>query len=152
MKNFKLRPVGLEIQELNVYKNKKIDDTSQILVNVGYGISLGKPQTITCANRVTFYSENMPVIIIQLVCTFYLDHNEWKALQNSKMKAFIIPKKIAKKLSEFVLNTARGILHVETEGTIYNNYPISLIDIDGQINQDAMIPFYTTDYNRSTMN
>lgn len=152
MKNFKLRPLGIDIQELNVYKNQKIDGTLNILVDVAYGISLGKPQSITCANRVTFYSENIPVIIIQLACTFYLDHNEWKALQNSTMKAFIIPKNFAKKLSEFVLNTARGILHVETEGTIYNNYPISLIDIDGQINEDAMIPFYTTGYNRPTMN
>lgn len=152
MKNFKLRPVGIDIQELNIYKNKKVDHTYHILVDVGYAISLAEPQKITCANRVTFYSENKPVIVIQLVCTFYLVQKEWKLLQNSTMKAFIIPKTLAKKLSEFVLNTARGILHVKTKGTIYNNYPISVLDIDNQINEDAVIPYYHSSYNPPTVN
>lgn len=149
VKEINFIPVGIETPEFTVFKNQEIsNDILRTLIDVGFTISLNAQQ-IKCVNKCTFYSDDKPVIIIQLACTFYIYLDAWRKMQNSTMKAFIIPKSLGKQLSEFVLNTARGILHVETEGTIYNRYPIPVIDIDGQIDTDAMIPF---NHNPPTVN
>lgn len=94
---------------------------------------------IGCIFHYTLAIEDKPFITIEVACHFNVEEEFWKQLINIKVKKLSLPKKFAQHLANITVGTSRGVLHSKTEGTLFNQYPVSLINLEEIFEGDAII-------------
>lgn len=83
-----------------------------------------------------FEIKKKPFITIQNTCVFSIETSSIKKLKvEGKL---IFPKEFVAHLAMITVGTSRGILHMKTENTIFNQYILPTIDVTKMIPEDLI--------------
>lgn len=94
---------------------------------------------IGCIFHYTLTIEDKPFMKIKVACHFNIEEKYWKQLFDSKDKKLVLPKKLAQHLANITVGTSRGVLHSKTEGTLFNQYPVTLINLEEIFEENVFI-------------
>lgn len=75
------------------------------------------------------HTNDQVFLLISVGCHFNIKPEDWSKLQETPMSDTIIPKDVAIHLAMLTVGTLRGILHVKTENTIFNQYIFPPFDV-----------------------
>jgi hypothetical protein len=85
----------------------------------------------------TFYSDQKPFIKIEASCHFSIKDTAWENMVDNETNALIVPRGFISHLAMLTVGTTRGILHVKTESTYYNQFILPIINVNKIIKEDA---------------
>lgn len=92
----------------------------------------------------TFDSEQKPFLIIEASCHFSIKDPAWSEMLKTDLNTLVVPHGFLCHLAMLTVGTARGILHVKTEGTCFNKYVLPTINVTEIIKEDASFSFNKT--------
>jgi hypothetical protein len=94
---------------------------------------------IKCTLRVTFEIGEKIFLIIQASCEFEIEPNAWNEMLNSKKQRLTIDKGFATHLAFLTTGTVRGILHVKTENTVFNQFMLPTLNVNEMVPENIKI-------------
>lgn len=112
--------------------------TEQIQFSFG---TVLEEQVVACIFTYTLRVKEQPFITIEVACSFNIEEKNWNELLDRKNKQLTLPKNFAQHIANITVGTARGVLHTKTERTLFNQYPVALINLEQIFNRDAVISF-----------
>lgn len=108
-------------------------------IEFAFGI-LEEKKIIGCLFHYTLLDDGeRPFITIEVSCDFRINEDDWQQLVDEKKGNITLPKRFAQYLAGITVGTARGILHNETENSLFNDYPIGMINLKDIFTEDAVI-------------
>lgn len=135
---FKL--VNIEETQFSVFE-EVLGIDSPINQNIGVGFSVHREKRIVGTTlRFQLNKEEQPFIKIEASCYFEIEETSFKE-KLLKAKKIILPCEFAKHLATITTGTVRGILYANTKNTPFNEYFLSLINIDEMFKEDIVIDF-----------
>lgn len=112
----------------------------EIQENIEFAFGVNEEQCIVgCLFRYTLFDSDQPFITIEVVCDFQVEKESWDQMLELKKAELVLPKGFAQHIANITVGTARGILHNKTENTIFNKYPIALINLQKIFSKDVVI-------------
>jgi len=72
---------------------------------------------------------------LETKCEFQIEPKAWKSFI-SKPTSIKFNKGFLRHLAMISVGTSRGILHSQTLGSDYNNYPLPTLNVDAMVNND----------------
>lgn len=96
-------------------------------------------QVLGCIFNYTLKFKEQLFLTIEVACSFHIIQESWSELLNFKKQQLVLPKKFAQHIANITVGTARGILHAKTDRTLFNKYPIALINLEEIFDNDAVI-------------
>lgn len=138
-----MNELSFKLIKINTEQFAVIDDNHNSN-HEGFNLNLNAKLGVDADNRYVKISlkfllqqDKLPFIIIEVSCEFEVSKNDWELMV--KGTNLILPKEKMIKLTEFIINTTRGILHTKTENTPFNKYIIPNIQITDLVSEDAVI-------------
>lgn len=107
-------------------------------VQFSFGAIL-EEQIIACIFTYTLKMDEQPFLMIELTCSFYVAEKYWNKLLDLKKQELVLPKSFAQHVANITVGTARGVLHTKTERTLFNQYPVALINLEEIFTREAVI-------------
>lgn len=116
------------------------DETLKSKLAFGFGASDQDTKAVECMIKYELLSKDSPFITLEVLCGFEIDPNALKTVYRNEGKIVTIPKKLAIRLANIVVDTARGILFAKTKGTSLSQYLIPMTDASERIIEDIWLP------------
>lgn len=88
-----------------------------------------------------FEQNEKPFLVIAATCSFQLEEDAWKSLQDEQGKKIVIPEGFASHMAVITVGTIRGILYEKTKDTPFNQYIVPPINLTQMIHGDVEIEF-----------
>jgi len=140
---FSLRQI--ETNQFATFGDGKCDPdqlTEQITFSFG---TILEEQILVCIFTYTLKFNEQPFLTIEVACSFNIEAIHWTELLDLKKQQVVLPKYFAQHIANITIGTARGVLHTKTERTLFNQYPVALVNLEELFNRDAVINFVIED-------
>lgn len=138
-------------QAIKFFMNRIIVDQFAILSNVApedqssvqFGINIEfsidtENHVIACKMDSIFKDGDDPFMKLNTQCYFTIEPSDWDLFKQSD-NTTIIPQHFLSHITMHTIGTSRGILHVKTESTPFNNYIIPPINVEEIIKEDLIL-------------
>jgi hypothetical protein len=113
--------------------NKSFDITSGFQCKLNHD-----QQKVGVFFDVDFSQKKKQLIRLEISCHFHIEDKSWGSLVEKEQ--MIIPKDFLTHLAVVTLGTARGILHVKLEGTLFSGFVLPLFNVTEMISEPAIFP------------
>lgn len=111
-----------------------------IQLNFGFTFGINKEfRMVGCNAKFEFVSEQMPFMVIDVLCDFEVAQDSWTSFLNTGSNKIILPLSMVTHMAVLTVGTARGVLHSKTENTNYNKYFLPTINVTDSITSDITI-------------
>jgi hypothetical protein len=111
-----------------------------IKVNFGFGFGINEDHKIVgCNAKFEFSSNEVPFIILNVLCDFEIAPESWNSFINTELKSIILPVSLVTHMAVLTVGTARGVLHSKTENTKFNKYLLPTINVTESLRSDIAI-------------
>lgn len=111
-------------------------------INIGLEFKIDKDgKRIAVFTTFTFEQLQKVFLKIQISCHFGIDPKSWNDhISESKI---VFSKNFMTHLTMITISSARGVLHSKTEGTLFNQFLLPMIDTTTLVNTDVEFPLLT---------
>mgnify|MGYP003593402348 CR=1 FL=1 len=109
-------------------------------INFSAGLAFGadsRTKTLVCICNYTANVEEKPFIILEVSVEFPVEENSWMEIVNDGK--ITLSAEFARHLGVITVGSARGVLHAKTENTLFNQYPIPLLNLFNILKEDIQI-------------
>jgi len=110
-------------KELNISAGLTFSTTAQLKI-------------ISCAFQYQMLAADHPYILLEITCEFGIRESSWTQLTNSGK--LVLPVGFEKHIGVITTGTTRVVLHAKTESTLFNQYPMPLINIHQILKEDII--------------
>lgn len=93
---------------------------------------------IACDIIFKFGVNESPFLLLNVMCAFEVSKDDWAGMIQ-RDGSIILPKGFLGHIAMHTVGTARGILHIKTEGTPFNRYILPAINVEQMIEDDIII-------------
>lgn len=117
-------------------------DIHDALIKLNFGFSFGlneELKIVGCNAKFEFISNEMPFIILNVMCDFEIEPDSWNSFIDTKLKTITLPLSMVTHIAVLTVGTARGVLHNKTENTKYNKYFLPTVNVSESIKSDIKI-------------
>jgi hypothetical protein len=134
--------IGFALKKLNLDQFAILENAYSVDRDTGLVTGLqfaadAANKRIKCSVRISFEQDEHPFLVFESSNDFSVDKETWLSFENEEKKIVVFPKKFIAHLAMLTVGTARGMLHVKTENTKFNQYFIPTINVAEMINDDV---------------
>lgn len=139
MDKVNVNPISFELSQIlqHQFSTFEIGGLDNKIISEEIGIGFGaneKNKQVGCNFSYQLQVEDKPFIKIEIGCIFKIDNAGWDSFR--KESKALIPVGFARHLAVITSGTTRGVLFANTRDTMFNNFPMSLVNIEEIIKED----------------
>ena len=130
------RLTRIEVPQFAILTDKEFSDS----MNLDYGFEFAideESMSLRCDATASYIDGENPVMKIVVRCEYSLEEASWNALKTESGMTF--PAGFLQHLASLTVGTMRGAYYGKTEGTIYNQFFIPLLDVTKAIKEDMVL-------------
>lgn len=134
---FILRKITTE-QFAIIESSYKSGSEIDLKVGLGFGINFSN-NIISVLFSTTLIQEEAPFLILEVGCHFNVADKAWRSFYDKSKTGLIVPKEFMSHLVVLTIGTARGVLHVKTESSPFNEFLLPTLNVTELVKKD--VPF-----------
>lgn len=120
------------------------ENGSEIKLHINFRFAADfKQKVVAVFNSFTFETNDKQFLLIEAGCHFVITPESWEKMFDSTLNKLVVPKGFLHHMAMLTVGTCRGILHVKTENTRFNQYHIPTINVAELIKKDSVFDFKT---------
>lgn len=132
--NFSLLKIKTE-QFVVFAENYNKNEVVNLITNLSFGLN-SNDKVFLITPKYTFENNGKPFMAIQISCFFKIDDATWDSFKNNNQIVF--PKDFVAHMAMITVGTSRGILHVKTEDTPFNEFILPPLNVAEMVGEDVM--------------
>jgi len=126
---------GINIEQFAILEELgKSPEGLRLNMDINFGID-AMNQKLGCFVAIAYLIEDRIGMKLETKCEFQIEPKAWKSFI-SKPTSIKFNKGFLRHLAMISVGTSRGILHSQTLGSDYNNYPLPTLNVDAMVNND----------------
>jgi|SRR5690606_2463194 len=121
-----------------IEKAYKKNGEAIFFAEIGFGLDIDN-HVVTCNTRFSFEKKkDQPFLILEVQAIFEIKESDFLSKMKQDDGTYLVTKVLAINFAILTISSARGILHSRTEGTVFNEFLLPPMDIDGLIEEDVI--------------
>jgi hypothetical protein len=127
----------IEIKQFAIFPDLyDSQQNTETTINLNFAVNL-KRTNIRCTALIIASQKEKHILILELAYIFDIAPEGWQEMQNGD--TWKVPIEFLRYMGSITVGTARGIIHVKTEGTVLNSFILPPFNLADSIKEDYII-------------